>query len=180
MPLSIDGPTILDNARLALPEGVRSGALAVKDGRIAAIDTPPEGDWTRIDLQGRLITPALIDCHTHIVHGGHRAQEFAMRLEGASYAEIARAGGGIVSTVSATRGASVDDLVAQALPRLDALIAEGVTTLEVKSGYGLDLETELRMLRAARRLETLRPVRIRTSFLGAHAVPAEYAGRADD
>ncbi len=179
MPLTIDRPTILENARLALPDGVRSGALAIRDGQIAAIGTPPEGDWTRIDLQGRLITPALIDCHTHIIHGGHRAQEFAMRLEGASYAEIARAGGGIVSTVSATRGASVDDLVAQALPRLDALIAEGVATVEVKSGYGLDMETEIRMLRAARRLETLRPVRIRTSYLGAHAVPADFSGRAD-
>ncbi|MFO1174334.1 MAG: imidazolonepropionase [Paracoccaceae bacterium] len=131
------------------------------------------------DLGGRLVTPALIDCHTHIVHGGHRAAEFELRLKGASYEEIARAGGGIVSTVRATRAASVEALVAAALPRLDALIAEGVATVEVKSGYGLDRETELRMLRAARALAARRPVTIRTTFLGAHAVPAEYAGRAD-
>lgn len=131
------------------------------------------------DLGGRLVTPALIDCHTHIVHGGHRAAEFELRLKGASYEEIARAGGGIVSTVRATRAASVEALVAAALPRLDALIAEGVATVEVKSGYGLDRETELRMLRAARALAAQRPVTIRATFLGAHAVPAEYAGRAD-
>ncbi len=131
------------------------------------------------DLGGRLVTPALIDCHTHVVHGGHRAAEFELRLKGASYEEVARAGGGIVSTVRATRAASVEDLVASALPRLDAMIAEGVATIEVKSGYGLDIETELRMLCAARALAALRPVTIRTSFLGAHAVPAEYAGRAD-
>lgn len=123
------------------------------------------------DMAGRLITPALIDCHTHIVHGGHRAREFEMRLEGASYEEIARAGGGIISTVAATRDASEAGLLAQALPRLDALIAEGVTTIEVKSGYGLDGDTELAMLRVARRLADERPVRVRTTFLGAHAVP---------
>ena len=126
------------------------------------------------------MTPAPIDCHTHLVHGGHRAREFALRLEGASYEEIARAGGGIVSTVAATRAASEDDLVAQALPRLDALLAEGVAVVEVKSGYGLDIDTELRMLRAARRLGRLRPVRIVTSFLGAHALPPEAAGNADE
>lgn len=159
-------------------------AIVVEGDRIAWIgpvaDLPP-GDHAAetTDLEGRLVTPALIDCHTHIVHGGNRAGEFEMRLEGASYEEVARAGGGIVSTVSATRGASEDTLLAQALPRLDALLAEGVTTIEVKSGYGLDLETELRMLSAARRLEELRPVRVRTSFLGAHALPADYKERPD-
>lgn len=128
-------------------------------------------------MGGRLITPGLIDCHTHIVFGGHRAAEFEMRLNGASYEEVARAGGGIVSTVRATRAASEEALVASALARLDALIAEGVTTLEVKSGYGLDKETELRMLRAARALGRVRDVQVRTTFLGAHAVPADFAGR---
>jgi imidazolonepropionase len=132
------------------------------------------------DLGGRLVTPAPIDCHTHLVFGGNRALEFEMRLNGASYEEVARAGGGIVSTVKATREASEDDLVADALPRLDALIAEGVCTIEIKSGYGLNPEVEMRMLRAARRLETERPVTIKTTFLGAHAVPPEYAGRDDD
>jgi imidazolonepropionase len=115
-----------------------------------------------------------------LVFGGNRALEFEMRLNGASYEEVARAGGGIVSTVKATREASEDDLVADALPRLDALIAEGVCTIEIKSGYGLNPEVEMRMLRAARRLETERPVTIKTTFLGAHAVPPEYAGRDDD
>ncbi len=131
------------------------------------------------DLGGRLLTPALIDCHTHLVHGGNRAGEFEMRLTGASYEEVARAGGGIVSTVRATREETEDDLVAAALPRIDALIAEGVSTVEVKSGYGLDIETELKMLRAARRLPALRPVEVVTSFLAAHAVPTEYKDRAD-
>ena len=131
-------------------------------------------------MQNRLITPGLIDCHTHIVFGGNRAMEFEMRLNGASYEEVARAGGGIVSTVSATREATLDELVEDALPRLDALIAEGATVVEVKSGYGLDQETELNMLRAARRLGKLRPVTVKTTFLGAHATPAEYKGRDDD
>ena len=124
-----------------------------------------------IDAAGRLLTPALIDCHTHVVYGGHRALEFEMRLKGASYAEVARAGGGIVSTVSATRSQSVEQLVEEALARVDALIAEGVSLIEIKSGYGLDIETELRMLRAARSIEAARPVRVITSFLGAHAMP---------
>jgi imidazolonepropionase len=133
----------------------------------------------REPLGGALVTPALIDAHTHLVHGGHRAREFELRLQGASYEAIARAGGGIVSTVAATRAASEDALVAQALPRLDALIAEGVGTVEIKSGYGLDVETELRMLRAARRLGRERPVSVVTTFLGAHAVPPEFEGRPD-
>ncbi|MCV0352322.1 MAG: imidazolonepropionase [Nitratireductor sp.] len=135
--------------------------------------------WERTDFGGRLATPALVDCHTHLVFGGNRAREFEMRLEGASYEEVARAGGGIVSTVSATRGLDEDALVEDALKRLDALLAEGVATVEVKSGYGLTVEDELKMLRAARRLAELRPVRIKTSYLAAHAVPAEYRGRED-
>ena len=131
------------------------------------------------DLQGRLVTPALIDCHTHIVFAGHRAREFELRLQGATYAEIARAGGGIVATVAATRAADDASLLASALSRVDALIAEGAATIEVKSGYGLDIATELRMLRVARAIAKARAVRIRTSFLGAHAVPTEFAGRAD-
>jgi len=134
----------------------------------------------RVDLGGRLMTPALIDCHTHLVFGGNRAMEFEMRLNGASYEDVARAGGGIISTVKATRGASEDALVEDALPRLDALIAEGVATVEVKSGYGLNMDVELRMLRAARRLAEQRAVTIKTTFLGAHAAPPEYAGREDD
>lgn len=163
---------------------IPQGAVVVQGGRILWVG--PQADlpaayakWPSQDLAGRLLTPAFLDCHTHIIHGGHRAREFAMRLEGASYEDVARAGGGIVSTVTATRTATQDDLIAQALPRLDALIAEGASCVEVKSGYGLDTQTELRMLRAARRLGQLRPVRIRTTFLAAHAVPPEYKGRAD-
>lgn len=122
-------------------------------------------------LAGRLITPALIDCHTHIVHGGNRALEFEMRLQGASYEEVARAGGGIVSTVTATRETSEEDLLKAALTRADALISEGVSTIEIKSGYGLDQDTELKMLRVARQIAAHRPVRVSTTFLGAHAVP---------
>src|SRR5690625_1251565 len=164
---------------------VEDGALLLRGGEIVAAGargeiTAQAGTGTAAeDLGGRLVTPAPIDCHTHLIHGGDRAREFEMRLEGASYEEVARAGGGIVSTVRATREASEDELVATALPRLDALIAEGVTTIEIKSGYGLDRETELRSLRAARRLGEERPVRVVTTFLGAHAVPPEYADRAD-
>lgn len=179
------------NMRLATmrggaPYGLLEGhAVGIESGRIALV--APEGEFPsgwrgaeRVDLGGRLVTPALIDCHTHIVFGGNRAREFEMRLEGASYEEIARAGGGIVSTMSATRAASEDELVESALPRLDALIAEGVSTIEIKSGYGLSVEHELKMLRAARRLGELRPVRIVTSWLAAHALPPEFKGRADD
>ncbi|MFN3645912.1 MAG: imidazolonepropionase [Gemmobacter sp.] len=169
--MEITGPTILENARLATPGGMVQGAIAIDGDRIAAVGDTPPGAWARVDLQGRLVTAAPIDCHTHIVHGGNRAREWEMRLQGASYEEVARAGGGIVSTVAATRGASEDELLAQALPRVDALLAEGVSCIEIKSGYGLDLETELRMLRVARRIGHVRPVRVRTSFLGAHAVP---------
>jgi len=163
---------------------VPAGAVAIADGRIqwagAASDLPlTHADWPTRDMGGRLVTPGLIDCHTHLVFGGDRAKEFEMRLNGASYEEVARAGGGIVSTVTATRNATLDDLVAGALPRLDALIAEGVTVIEVKSGYGLDRDTELNMLRAARKLADLRPVVIKTTFLGAHATPAEFKGRDD-
>lgn len=160
------------------------GALAIENGLIVwsgADDAIPRrycGLPVR-ELQGRLITPALIDCHTHLVHGGNRAVEFEMRLKGASYEDIARAGGGIMATVRATRERDAETLMKGALPRVDALIAEGVSVLEIKSGYGLDRETELNMLRAARLIETHRPVRIRTSFLGAHALPLEYSGKPD-
>ena len=168
------------------PYGLLSdAALAIVDGRIAWVgdqnDLPAEfKDLQKVGLGGRLVTPGLIDCHTHIVHGGNRAAEFEMRLNGASYEEVARAGGGIVSTVSATREASEADLIESALPRVDAFLAEGATLLEVKSGYGLDTDTELRMLRAARALPDHRPVRVVTSFLGAHALPAEYKDKGED
>ncbi|MBB4039422.1 imidazolonepropionase [Microvirga flocculans] len=177
------------NARLAtLADGglglVEDGAVAAKDGRIAfagqAGDLPSGWDTAeRIDCEGRWITPGLIDCHTHLIHGGDRAHEFELRLKGASYEEIARAGGGIVSTVKATREASENELVASALPRLDHLIREGCTTVEIKSGYGLDLETEARSLRAARRLGEERPISVITTFLGAHALPPEANGDKD-
>lgn len=183
--------TLLTNLALATmtqggtPYGlVEDGAVAIVDGRIAfagAIrDFAEEFDeYETRDMGGRLVTPALIDCHTHLVFGGNRAREFEMRLEGATYEEIARAGGGIVSTVAATRGLSQEELARQALPRLDAMIAEGVGTVEIKSGYGLTVEDELKMLRAARELGRLRKIRVKTSWLAAHAVPVEYKGRAD-
>lgn len=143
-------------------------------------DAPQEtGAGERLDLGGRLVTPGLVDCHTHIVHAGNRSKEFEMRLGGASYEEVARAGGGINSTVTATRDASEEDLLCSALTRVDALISEGVTTLEIKSGYGLNIESELKMLRVARKIARERPIRVKTSFLGAHSIPAEYSGRAD-
>jgi imidazolonepropionase len=160
---------------------IDDGLIAATDGRIVyagpARDAPSVLDAKeRIDCAGRWITPGLIDCHTHLVYGGNRAHEFEQRLAGASYEEISRAGGGIVSTVKATRQSSTDELVAAALPRLDALIAEGVTTVEIKSGYGLELDTERRQLRAARRLGDKRAVSVRTTFLGAHTVPPESKG----
>ncbi|OIQ32632.1 MAG: imidazolonepropionase [Roseobacter sp. MedPE-SWchi] len=163
---------------------IEAAAIAVIAGQIDWVGPQVElparyAGLKQTPLGNRLVTPAPIDCHTHIVHGGNRASEFELRLNGASYEEVARAGGGIVSTVTATRAASVDDLIRQALPRLDAMLAEGVTTVEVKSGYGLDRETELNMLRAARALPEHRPVRVVTSFLAAHAVPAEYQDRPD-
>lgn len=163
---------------------IENGAIASRGGLISFVgeesSLPTQAESAeRIDCEGRWITPGLIDCHTHLVHGGNRAREFEMRLAGASYEEIARAGGGIASTVRATRAASLDDLIADALPRLDALIAEGVTTVEVKSGYGLNLDIEARMLEAARQLEAHRSIRIATSFLGAHALPLEAAGDKD-
>ena len=163
---------------------IRDSAIFVEGQVIkwagASVDTPDEAkSHERIDLEGRLITPGLIDCHTHIVHGGNRANEFEMRLNGASYEEVARAGGGIVSTVKATRKADESNLLADSLKRVDALIAEGVTTIEIKSGYGLDKETELKMLRVARSIAKHRAITVRTSFLGAHAIPVEYRARAD-
>ena len=181
---------LLTNAKLATLQnndefGIIDDGVIVLDGaHIAwvggAIELPDTyRDQETRDLGGRLVTPALIDCHTHVVFGGNRAVEFELRLNGASYQEVAQAGGGIVSTVTATRAASEDELLADALIRIDAMIAEGVTFIEVKSGYGLDRETELKMLRVARRIAKVRPIEVKTSFLGAHAVPAEYAGRAD-
>jgi imidazolonepropionase len=157
---------------------IENAAIAVRDGRIAFVgavaDLPAGWDAAEeISLGGRLVTPGLIDCHTHLVYAGSRAHEFELRLAGASYEEIARAGGGIVSTVKATRAASEEELISASLPRLDRLIGEGVTTIEIKSGYGLDDETEARMLRAARRLGEARPVSVTTTYLGAHALPPE-------
>ncbi|WP_054312946.1 imidazolonepropionase [Mesorhizobium sp. 1M-11] len=179
------------NARLAtLSENaaglgeVEHGAIMAGGGRIVYAgsekDMPavPAGAEI-IDCEGRWITPGLIDCHTHLIHAGNRANEFEMRLAGATYEEVARAGGGIVSSVKALRAASEDELVAQTLPRLDALMAEGVTTVEVKSGYGLDLDNEKKSLKAARRLGVERPVTVRTTFLGAHALPPEANGDKD-
>lgn len=184
--------TLYQNLKLAslvagnVPYGlIEDAAIAVSEGLIVWLGVPsqiPEEfqDWPSRSLDGRLVTPALIDCHTHLVHGGNRAREFELRLQGATYQEIARNGGGINATVAATRATSEQQLLEDALPRVDALIAEGVSTIEIKSGYGLDLETELKMLRVARQLGGQRPVTIRTTFLGAHAVPPEFENRADE
>lgn len=179
---------IFTNARVAtLLENVNGlgliedAALVVEHGKIAYIGPKTElpaqfAHYPTTDCENRLITPGLIDCHTHLVHAGNRAHEFELRLEGASYEEVAKAGGGIVSSVKALRAASEDDLVSESLPRLDALIAEGVTTIEVKSGYGLDTENEIKSLKAAKRLAQERNINIRTTFLGAHALPPEMNG----
>jgi imidazolonepropionase len=179
------------NARLATMAPDREGLglldqglVACRDGIIVyagvAADAPRLDTLESVDCEGRWITPGLIDCHTHLVYAGDRAAEFQQRLDGVSYQAIARSGGGILSTVRATRAASEAELVAATLPRLDALMAEGLTTIEIKSGYGLSLEHERKQLRAARALESERAVTVRTTFLGAHAVPPEFAGRADD
>ncbi|MGQ0581936.1 MAG: imidazolonepropionase [Reyranella sp.] len=180
------------NARLATMTGpgtgtglglVDKGLVAARGGDIVyagpEIDAPALTAPEVVDCDGRWITPGLVDCHTHIVHGGNRAHEFELRLAGATYEELARAGGGIVSTMKATRAASEDELLASALPRVDALIAEGVTTLEVKSGYGLERASEMKSLKAARRLGEVRPLSVTTTFLGAHAMPPEAAGDKD-
>ena len=162
---------------------IENGVIEISDDVVSWVGSEEnyQGDKTNMEnLGGRLVTPGLIDCHTHLVFGGDRAREFEMRLKGASYEEISKAGGGIVSTMKATRLSSLDELVESALPRLDALIAEGVTTLEIKSGYGLTIDDEMRMLRAARKLSMLRPVTIVTSWLAAHALPPEFKGREDD
>ncbi|MFC7396892.1 imidazolonepropionase [Chelatococcus sp. GCM10030263] len=180
------------NARIATLAGdapglgiIERGAIAITGGRLAFVGSedglPAEfHDAEAVDCGGRWITPALVDCHTHLVFGGDRAMEFEMRLTGASYEEIARAGGGIVSSVKATNALSEDELVAQALPRLDTLLDEGVSTIEIKSGYALTIAGELKMLRAARRLAEIRPVRVVTSWLAAHATPPDYKGRNGD
>jgi imidazolonepropionase len=162
---------------------IRDGALAVAGGRISWVG--PRAEWRgrareERDARGAWITPALADCHTHLIYAGSRAQEFEQRLRGASYAEIARAGGGIVATVRATRAAGEDDLFAAAAKRLRRWLAEGAAVVEIKSGYGLDVASELKILRVARRLGEYLPVTVKTTFLGAHAVPDEYRGRAEE
>lgn len=178
---------IWTNARLATMAGPRlgivaPGAIAVRDGRIVYVGPPADlphalAGGETVDCDGRWITPGLIDCHTHLVWAGDRADEFERRLAGASYEALAQAGGGIASSVRSLRAASEDTLVCETLPRLDALIAEGVTTVEVKSGYGLDLANEVKSLRVARRLAAERPVAVRTTFLGAHALPPDVDDR---
>lgn len=155
------------------------GAKIIFAGREADVPAATRANAHVVDCGGRWITPGLIDCHTHLVHAGNRADEFELRLKGASYADIAASGGGIASSVRALRAASEDELVRQSLPRLDALISEGVTTIEIKSGYGLDLDNERKSLRAARRLGAERRIGVRTTFLGAHALPPEANGDKD-
>jgi len=173
-------------ATMATPPGlgiVDKGVIASKDGRIAyagaAADAPTFEATETIDCEGRWITPGLVDCHTHIVYGGNRAHEFELRLAGATYDEISRAGGGIVSTMRATRSESEDQLLASARRRVETLMCDGVTTLEIKSGYGLDLDSEMKSLKVARRLGETLPLSVVTTFLGAHALPPEAKGDKD-
>jgi imidazolonepropionase len=186
-----DADLVIVNANLATMQGragcgiVEDGAIVVADGKIAWVGPragcPTVGDAARVlDAGGRWILPGLVDCHTHLVYAGNRAGEFAQRLAGASYAEIAREGGGIAATVRATREATEADLVRASEPRLAALVREGATTVEVKSGYGLSTKDELKQLRVARRLGERLDVDVRATLLAAHALPPEYAGRADD
>ena len=180
---NLDVATMSDGTRSY--GAITNAAVAVRGGRIAWVgerrELPPEfSAFETIDGQGRWMTPGLVDCHSHVVYAGNRSDEFEARLTGVSYEEIARRGGGIISTVRATRTASEDELLAASRRRVERLMADGVTTLEIKSGYGLSLDSELKMLRVARQLGERLPIRIRTTFLGAHAVPPEYAGRADD
>lgn len=187
--MALETDRLFRNARLATMRAdgselgiIEAAAIGCRAGRIiyagAESEMPPGfSDAPEItDCEGRWITPGLIDCHTHLVHAGDRADEFELRSQGTSYAELARAGGGIVSSVAATRAACENEILRQTLPRLDALIAEGATTVEVKSGYGLDLPTETKQLRVARRLARERPVEIVTTYLAAHALPVEFAG----
>lgn len=187
----VDWDLLLTDARIASMSAdapgygeIHDAAIAVADGRIAWIgpqeELPSRSAATTRSVSGRWLTPALVDCHTHLVFGGDRSKEFEQRLGGASYEEIARAGGGILSTVRATRHASADALFDAALPRINALLAEGVATVEIKSGYGLDVENELKMLEIGRRLGKLSNARVRTTLLAAHTVPPEFKGRADD
>jgi imidazolonepropionase len=182
---------LLVNARIAtMRDGrcsmIENGGLVARDGVITSVGPMTMLNTARrasdvevLDARGALVTPGLIDCHTHLVYAGNRAKEFEMRLNGSSYEDIARAGGGILSTVKATRAAGGDELRAQSQPRMDALMSEGVTTVEIKSGYGLDTKNELKCLRVAQSLASGSPVRVQTTLLGAHALPAEYKGRAD-
>lgn len=172
----VEGYGLIEHAALAWRDGILTYVGAVND-----LPGAPQALAKQVgSLDGALVTPGLIDCHTHLVFGGDRANEFEMRLNGASYEAIARAGGGIVSSVAATRAASEDELLAQALPRARALVRDGATTLEIKSGYGLDPDTEMKMLRVARRLGDALGISVRTTFLGLHALPREFAGRRDD
>ena len=176
---------LLTNLQAATMTGgygiVAKAAVLIENGRIAWVGPAAEApSGSAIDCGGRLLTPGLVDCHTHLVYGGNRANEFELRLTGVPYAEIAKAGGGIAATVRATRTESEARLLASALKRLDTLLAEGITTIEIKSGYGLDIDTELKMLRVARQLGQDRPVDVRTTFLGAHTFPPDYRDRRAD